>query len=169
MSTTFHNHAGVTRHQFQEVGSFLLLCEEDKELSATIIVAEGAEEEDTHLRPILYTHAALMAAAFGVLLPVAVFLYYQGVILGYKVLLPIAMILALGGLVLAVVYIQLTSRDHFNYFIHSAVGVTLLVLVLLAMPLMLLHRKLRVYHFRLGHMVAFFGMGNVLLVSSRTR
>lgn len=148
------------------MGRFLLSCEDDDEVSATIVVAEGPEEEkDTHLRPLLYTHAALMAAAFGVLLPVAAFLYYQGVTLGYKVLLPVVMVLALGGLVLVVVYVQLTSRGHFDYFIHGVVGVTLLVLIWLVMPLLLLHRKLRVYHFRLGHMVAFFGMGNILLVS----
>ena len=138
-------------------------------MSATIIVGEGEggeEDDNSHLRPLLYTHAALMAAAFGLLFPVAAYLYYQGVTLGYKILLPIAVIVALSGFVLVVVYVQLTSKDHFDYFIHGVVGVALLVFALLAMPVLLLHKKLRVYHFRLGHVVAFFGMGNILLVSS---
>lgn len=150
------------------MGSFLLSCQDDEELAATIIVMEReeTEEEDkSHLHPLLYTHVALMAAAFGVLFPMAAFLYYHGVVLGYKILLPIAMLLALCGLVLVVVYVQLTSKEHFDFIIHGTVGVALLVLALLGMPLLLLHKKLRVYHFRLGHVVAFFGMGNILLVS----
>lgn len=106
-----------------------------------------------------------MAAAFGFLFPVAAYLYFQGVTLGYKILLPIGMVVAFCGLVLIVVYVQLTSGDHFDYFIHGVVGVALLAFALLVMPALLLHKKLRVYHFRLGHVVAFFGMGNILLVS----
>lgn len=152
------------------MGSFVLSCQDDDEVAVTIIVGEvgemSEEEDDTsHLRPLLYTHAALMATAFGVLFPVAAFLYHHSVTLGYKILLPIAMVLALCGLVLVVVYVQLTSREHFDFLVHGAVGVALLVLALLVMPLLLLFKKSRVYHFRLGHVVAFFGMGNVLVVS----
>lgn len=156
---------GVTRHRFEEAGSFVLSCSDDEDVATTIVVAEPAKEEaeNKRLHPLLYTHVALMAAAFGVLLPVAAFLYYHGVSLGYKVLLPIVMVLATCGFVLVVVYVQLTSRKHFHYFIHGVVGVALVALVLLGMPLLLVHQKLRVFHFRLGHAVAFFGMGNVLL------
>lgn len=166
--TTLPNHAGVTRHRFEEAGSFVLSCSDDEDVATTIVVAEPAKEEaeNKRLHPLLYTHVALMAAAFGVLLPVAAFLYYHGVSLGYKVLLPIVMVLATCGFVLVVVYVQLTSRKHFHYFIHGVVGVALVALVLLGMPLLLVHQKLRVFHFRLGHAVAFFGMGNVLLVST---
>ena len=126
---------------------------------------EGSAEL-THLRPLLYTHVALMAAAFGVLLPVAVFLYYHGVTLGYKILLPTAMVTAVCGLILVVVYVQLTSDDgHFRFLIHGATGVALVGLMVLGLPLLLLQKKLRVYHFRLGHVLAFFGLGNILLVS----
>jgi hypothetical protein len=160
---------GVNRHQFLEVGNFHLSCEDDQDVSATIVVREAPLEDDaSHLRPLLYTHAALMAAAFGFLLPLAAFLYYQGVTLGYKVLLPMAMAFALCGLVLIVVYVQLTTEEHIiNSVIHSVVGIVLLALLLLMMPVLLLQRTLRKYHFKVGHVVAFFGMGNVLMVSNR--
>lgn len=149
------------------MGHFRLSCREDEEIAASIIVAEREESGDNKKRlyPLLYMHVALMAAAFGVLFPLAAFLYYHGLPLGYKVLLPVAVVLAMCGVVLVAVFVELTNGKHFRFVIHSVVGVALLILAVLVMPLLLLHKKLRMYHFRLGHIVAFFGMGNILLVS----
>ncbi len=122
--------------------------------------------DTTHLLPLLYTHVALMAVAFGFLFPLAAFLYYHRISLAYKLLFPVALLLAVCGLVIVLVYVELTAdKSHFGYPIHGVVGVALVALVVVVMPLLLLHRKSRAYHFRLGHAVAFFGMGNILLVS----
>ncbi len=139
---------------------------EDSDITAVIVVTdEERGEESSTLHPLLYTHVALMAAAFGVLFPLAAFLYYHGVSLAYKIIFPVGVVLALCGVVLIAVYVELTGGAHFRFFLHSSVGVALLGLAMLVMPLLLLHRKTRVYHVRASHILAFFGMGNVLLVS----
>ena len=164
-----HTYAGTTTHTFETAGTYFLSCQErNTNISATVVVTDGENVPwgvKRHLRPLLYTHVALMAAAFAVLFPLAAFTHYHGLTLAYKVLLPLGMLLALCGLVLVVVYAELTRQKHFHFFIHGAVGLALLFLCLIVMPLLLLYKKLRVFSYRAGHVVAFFGMGNVLLVS----
>lgn len=164
--------AGVTQHRFQEAGRFVLSCLENATVTVTIIVrdgeevaAAGSDENTQRLAPLLYTHVALMAAAFGILFPVAAFMYYHRVALAYKIIIPFAILLALCGFVLILVYVELTTMEHFHFLVHGVLGLALLILAVLVMPLLLLHKKSRVFHFRLGHIVSFFGMGNVLLVS----
>lgn len=165
-----HQLTGVTTHTFEEAGVFQLSCQEEAiNITATVVVTDGEDipwDSKQHLRPLLYTHVALMAAAFGVLFPLAAFLHYHGMMLAYKILLPLAMVLALCGLVLVVVYVEVArSGEHFRFFVHAVTGLALLVLSLVAMPLLLVYKKSRLFSYRVGHVVAFFGMGNVLIVS----
>lgn len=174
---------GVTQHQFHKVGTFRLSCQAE-EIDALITVSEPVSSrpsilassdanncsnssisDQSHLLPLLYTHVALMAAAFGVLFPVGAFLHYHGVAMAYKILLPVGIVLSLCGLVLVLVYVELAGKSHFYSPIHGALGLALLLMAVVGMPLLLLHKKSRLYHFRMGHIVSFFGMGNVLLVS----
>ena len=158
-------HADTTQHQFKEAGTFVLSCMEDAEIAMTITVIKEEKEEKSE-KAILYIHVALMLTAFGIVFPIAAFLNHHRVNLAYKILHPFGLIPAVCGLVAIVVYVQLADRkEHFDFLIHSVVGLALLVLVLLIMPVLILFQKTRAYYFSAGHIVAFFGMGNVLLVS----
>ena len=66
---------------------------------------------------------------------------------------------------MVVVYVELTSGEHYHFPIHGVLGLALLVAVLLVMPAFLLQKQWRTWHRRCGHVVAFFGMANVLVVS----
>ena len=116
--------------------------------------------------PMLYTHAALMGITFGILLPLGAFLAHHEKFLIHKVTQPTGLLLALIGFVMVLVYVSLAHGQHFRFLIHGVVGLALLLLALLVMPALLLHKPWRKWHRRCGHVVAFFGMGNVLLVSS---
>ena len=152
-------------HQFTAPGTYQIICREDTSLNVTIVVTETSSAPPSRLLPLLYTHAALMAAAFGFLLPLGAFLAYNKAKLAHKVIQPVGLVLALIGFVLVVVYVQLSHGLHFRYLIHSVVGLVLLIMAL-GMPLLLL-KKPRVWHKKTGQVVVFFGMGNILLVSGR--
>lgn len=168
----------VSSYQFNEPGKFEIVCQEDDELRALILVdyghstntseAEGATEmaavRDT-LLPLLYSHAAVMGITFGILFPVGAYMAYHYFTTVHIVLQAISMIGTVSGLVLVVVYVELTHEHHFRFPIHGVVGLALILLVLI-MPFLRLHRRVREYHHKLGQIVAFFGMANVLLVST---
>ncbi len=80
----------------------MLHCEEDAGFSATIVVQDDQATmvATNQFLPLLYAHTALMIAAFGVLLPIAVFLYYLKQTVAYLTLLVVSWVLALCGLVL---------------------------------------------------------------------
>lgn len=105
-----------------------------------------------------------MAMAFAVLLPIGVFLYHWEHSLLYFLILPLALVVSILGLVAAVIYIQLTDKKHIHRVIHAVVGYGLMFVFVLGLPSLLLHRKLKVYHKRLGHVVVAFGMANILTV-----
>lgn len=138
----------------------------------------AAAAATTRYRPLLYTHAAVMGMVFGVLLPLGAFLAHHRVLLVHRVLQPIGLLLATVGLVLVVVYVELSGGKHFAHLVHGVVGLVLLIAAVLGMPALILlpmvkavERKvknMRTWHRRCGHVVAFFGMGNVLVVSVKT-
>ncbi len=155
----------MTSYQFNSPGNYLVTCERDTSLQAAVIVmGTPSPPLQNNLLPLLYTHAALMATAFGVLLPIGAFLAYNKVKLAHKIVQPLGIMLALIGFVLVIVFVQFTHGKHFRYLIHSLLGLVLLLLATLVMPLLLL-RKPRTWHKKTGQIVTFFGMGNVLLVS----
>ena len=108
--TTTHNiTAAFSQHRFEEAGTFHLSCAEASDITAVIVVTDEEIEESDELRPLLYTHVALMAAAFGVLFPLAAFLFYHGVHLAYIIIFPIGLVLGVSGLAIIVVYVELTT------------------------------------------------------------
>lgn len=114
---------------------------------------------------LLYTHVAIMSAVFAVLLPVGAFLAYHQITLAHKITQPIGIVLSLIGFVMVIVYVQLSHGNHFRYLIHGVIGLALLIMVLFVMPLLLVTKCSRNWHHKVGHIIAFFGMGNILLVS----
>lgn len=118
---------------------------------------------DSKLEPLVYSHAAVMGITFGILLPMGAFLAYHYFAVVHIVIQVISLIAALVGLVIIVTYVEVTNKSHFQFPIHGVVGLAL-ILLLLIMPFLRLHRRLREHHHKLGQIVAFFGMANVLLV-----
>jgi len=153
-----------------EAGSYEIYCTEDNSLRASVVVVNNTATETQdgpgQYSPVLYTHAALMGITFGILLPLGAFLAHHEKFLIHKVTQPTGLLLALIGFVMVIVYVSLAHGQHFRFLIHGVVGLALLLLALLVMPALLLYKPLRKWHRRCGHVVAFFGMGNVLLVSS---
>ena len=111
----------------------------------------------------VYTHAAVMGTIFGVVLPIGAYLAYQYFAIAHFVIQLISLVGGLAGLVIVVTYVELTHKHHIQFPIHGVVGLALLLLMV-TMPFLRVHKKLRKYHRRLGHVVVFFGMANVLLV-----
>ena len=167
----FFHIIGSNYYQFNTVGSYQLSCEENSNFAVTISVVNRTvdtecEEDDQAGRygALLYTHAGIMAISFGVLLPLGAFLAHHKQFLLHKITQPVGIVLALTGFILVLVYVQLSAEKHFRFFIHGVVGLGLMVLVFLLMPVLLLRKQWRKWHRRCGHVVAFFGMANVLLV-----
>ena len=153
---------------------YKLFCEEEDNSSnilATILVGNvslsRSNETDRSQKYIelLYIHVAIMGAVFGVLFPVGAFLAYHQITLAHKFTQPIGIAMALVGFVMVVVYVQLSHGDHFRYLIHGVIGLALLIMVLFVMPLLLVSERSRKWHHKVGHIIVFFGMGNILLVS----
>ena len=133
-------------------------------VSTTLVELMANETTQDVLKPILYSHAAVMGIVFGVLLPIGAYMAYHYFTIVHLVIQVISVVGALVGLVLVVVYAQLSHEQHFRCPIHSVVGLGLVLLVLVA-PVLRVHRRLTRYHRKLGQIVTFFGMANVLLVS----
>jgi len=150
---------------FQEAGTFVLYCQEDQEFNATIVVIQDIQPTSVTYRPLLYTHVALMMAAFGVLFPIAVFLYYLKLKLLYLIFLSISWIICFCGFVVIIVYIQLTDKHYFQHVIHAALSYPVSFGFLVVLPLLLVHKKLQPYQRRLGHVTMVIGVTNVVAVS----
>ena len=118
---------------------------------------------DSKLKPMIYTHAAVMGTIFGVVLPIGAYLAYQYFAVAHFVIQVISVIGGLAGLVIVVTYVELTHQHHIQFPIHGVIGLALLLLMVV-MPFLRVHKNLKKYHHRLGHIVVFFGMANVLLV-----
>lgn len=116
----------------------------------------------------IYTHAAMMGTIFGVVLPIGAYLAYQYFAIAHFVIQLISVFGALAGLVIVVVYVELTHKHHIQFPIHGVIGLALLLLMMV-MPFLRLHKKLKTYHHKLGHIVVYFGMANVLLVRKHLR
>ena len=171
-------HTGIdvshtSSYQFNEPGIFEIVCMEDDQLRTLINVGNitmtsvKISTANEGLEPILYSHASVMGLVFGVLLPIGVYAaYHYFTILGI-VIEVISVIGSLVGLVLIVVYAELSNNQHFRFPIHGVVGLAL-VLLLLVLPFLRVHRRVARYHRKLGQVVAFFGMANVLLVSKHS-
>ena len=151
------------QYLFQKAGKFYMHCLGDEGFNATIVVEDSMDEVSPLFLPFVYTHVALMALVFAVLLPIGVFLYHCQHSVTYFVFLVSSWLLSILGLV-AVVYIQFTEKKHVQEKIHAVVGYILMIVFVLGLPLLLLHRKLKAYHTRLGHVVVVFGLANVLTV-----
>lgn len=168
---------GVDQYHFKSSGSFELFCSENNGISAAVIVVSEnntnhsichsieTEDESSDYKALLYSHAGIMGITFGILLPLGAFLAHHEKLLAHKIIQPTGIILALIGFVMIIVYVQLTTKEHFQFVIHGFVGLTLFLMVFLLMPFLLLKKQWRMWHRRCGHIIAFFGMGNVLVVS----
>lgn len=115
----------------------------------------------------LYTHAAVMGTIFGVILPIGAYLAFQYFAVAHFIIQVISLIGGLAGLVIVVTYVELTHKHHIRFPIHGVVGLSLLLLMVV-MPFLRVHKNLKTCHHRLGHIVVFFGMANVLLVRRPT-
>lgn len=150
---------------------FEIACQEDRSLRALITVNDiGNTSETTNdkLKPLLYTHVTLMGLVFGVLLPIGAYLAYHYFTIVHVVVQAISMLAALLGLIMVVVYVELTHGKHFQFPIHGAIGMGLLLFMLI-MPLLRLHKTVKIFHPKLGHVIVFFGMTNVIVVSYDSR
>lgn len=153
------------------MGTYELSCEENSSIAVAIAVVDTmvdteCEDDDDagQYGALLYTHAGIMGLTFGILLPLGAFLAHHKQYLLHKITQPVGIVLALTGFVLVVVYVELSTEKHFRFLIHGVVGLGLMVTVFLLMPVLLLQKQWRKWHGRCGHVVAFFGMANVLLV-----
>ena len=162
-------------YQFNQPGVFEIVCQQDADLRALINVSHvenfseiSSKTDNNKLKPLIYTHAALMGTIFGVLLPVGAYLAYQYLAIVHIVIQAISLVGGLAGLITVVVYVELTHKHHIQFPIHGVIGLALLLLMLV-MPFLRVHKNLRKYHHKLGHIVVFFGMANVLLVSKHLR
>ncbi len=158
---------------FEQPGTFEIYCTDDSSIRFEITVVDGMvqmsdddDEDNERYKTVIYIHAGLMAASFGILLPVGAYLAHHRVRLVHIITQPLGIIIAVSGFVSAVVYVELNDGNHFDELIHSVLGLVLVILALLVMPVLLLHKKWQQWHKRCGHFIAFFGMGNVLLVST---
>lgn len=111
----------------------------------------------------IYTHAAVMGITFGIALPIGAYLAYQYYVIAHFVIQLFSLIGGLTGLIVVVVYVELTHKRHIRFPIHAVVGLALLLLMII-MPALRVHKNLRNHHHKLGHIVVYFGMANVLLV-----
>ena len=155
--------------QFTEPGSYEVFCTEDPSLNASVQVIEMQVVEmqaEGLYNPLLYTHAALMGITFGILLPLGAFLAHHQKFTIHKITQPTGILLALVGFIMVLVYVSLSHGRHFRFLIHGVVGLALLLLTFLLMPALLFRKPWHKWHRRCGHVIAFFGMANVLLVSS---
>ncbi len=173
MVSLYFTGSGVDYYLFKEPGSYEVYCTLDSSISCQVTVVDGEnttvnsdddDEEKDRYKAVIYIHAGLMALSFGVLLPLGAFLAHYRVLLVHKITQPLGILLAISGFVFAIVYVELNGREHFDELIHGVLGLVLVLLVLLVMPALLIRRKWRCWHRRCGHIIAFFGMGNVLLV-----
>ena len=117
------------------------------------------------LKPLLYSHAAVMGLTFGVLFPVGAYMAYHYFTTVHIIIQAISMLGTTFGFIVIIVYVEKTHSHHFQFPIHGVVGLALVLLILI-MPFLHLHRRVKKYHHKLGQIVAFFGMANVLLVST---
>ena len=150
--------------QFTEPGSYEVYCTEDTSLNASVQVVTMQAEGP--YKPLLYIHAALMGITFGILLPLGAFLAHHQKFTIHKITQPTGILFALVGFIMVLVYVGLSHGRHFRFLIHGVVGLALLLLTFLLMPALLLRKPWHKWHKRCGHIIAFFGMANVLLVSS---
>ena len=155
-----------SQYVFQEAGTFLLYCKEDTGFNATIVVQGDAAATNRFL-PLLYAHAALMILSFGILFPIAVFLYCRNY-LAYLVLFILVWILSIIGFVLVMFYIWLTTGHFFRRIIHAALGYPVMFEYVVGLPLLLVHKKLKPFHARLSHVVMSVGITGVVTVSTES-
>lgn len=161
----------TSSYQFNNPGTFEIVCQDNNELRAMINVGNSSENAthseiivDNKLMPLVYSHAAVMGVTFGVLLPIGAYMAYHYFVVVHVVIQIISIIAAMIGFVIIVTYVEVTHKTHFRFPIHGVVGLALILLVLI-MPFLRLHRRVRQYHHKLGQIMAFFGIANVLLVS----
>lgn len=166
-------HTGLGYYQFTSSGSYAIYCEEDPSINTTITVVNGstapnvASDGDKY-QVLLYTHAVLMLAAFGVLFPSGAFLALHQKLVLHKIMQPLGITLAVSGLTVIVAHTELSGRKHFGEeqgAVHGVLGLVLLAMAAVLMPLLLLRSSWRKWHKRCGHLISFFGMGNTILVS----
>ena len=165
-------YTGFGYYQFTSPGSYVIYCEKDPSINTTIKVVNGsvtpnAASDGDKYQVLLYTHAVLMLAAFGVLLPSGAFLAFHRRLVLHKIIQPFGITLAVSGLTVIVAHTELSGRKHFGGeegVVHGVLGLVLLAMAALVMPLLLLRRSWRKWHKKCGHLISFFGMGNTLLV-----
>ena len=113
---------------------------------------------------LILSHASIMSVCFGILLPVGVFLATNGSPFAHKIFQPGGIILAIVGYGLVLVYIEVEEKKHFNSA-HAIMGFSLVLLTAL-MPFLRLRKDLHYLHKKCGIVIVFYGMANVLLVST---
>ena len=163
-------------YKFTAPGNYLLYCEEDPAINASISVVNESthvpnlsnNDNNNRYKALLFVHVAAMMTGFGALLPIGAFAAHHEKMVLHKITQPLGVLLAVVGVSAIVVYNQLSGAGHFRRgggVVHGGVGLVLVGVACVVMPLLLLCRSWRAWHRRCGHLVVFFGMGNTLLVS----
>ncbi len=119
---------------------------------------------------LIYSHAGIMAVAFGIILPLGALLASYKLVIPHIILQICGQIFVIIGLILVIVYNQLNDIPHF-YQVHSIIGLVIILLTIIIQPLLrllsfvLLKKQGKIWHKRLGISIVFFGLSNVFLVS----
>ena len=168
-------------YYFDEPGIYRLYCtSNDTELitscnqpstaSALLTVSVKAVVKGLSYNELVYSHAGVMAVAFGLLLPVGSLLANYKLVVCHIILQISGQILSLIGFVLALVYQQLNNRPHFSQ-VHSIMGLCLIFMVVILQPVLklislkFLKKQVNVWHKRLGVASIFIGLCNIFIVS----
>lgn len=168
---------------FTTPGVYYLRCQGNCTLLANITVLQEGNANtsllptctrQTRLNELIYSHAAIMAFTFGLLLPLGALLASCKIHLAHMIIQPLGLLLAVVGLALSVTYMTVNNKDHFQQ-LHSIFGFILILVAALIQPVMRLlilapvkdawESRFSAWHKRLGVAIVFFGMSNVFLVS----
>ena len=168
---------------FNTPGVYYLRCQGNCTLLANITVLQEDNANasllptctsQTRLNELIYSHAAIMAFTFGLLLPLGALLASCKIHLAHMIVQPLGLLLAIVGLALSVTYMTVNNKDHFQQ-LHSIFGFVLILVASLIQPVMRLlilapvkdawESRFSAWHKRLGVAIVFFGMSNVFLVS----
>ena len=176
MTVTTSSIPSLGIYHFQQSGIYQLTCNED--LLANITVLHNfllPPNQHKRYKELIYTHGALMFLSFALIIPLGALLAHFKKPVVHMILQPLALVLACISFILAVVYKELNGEPHLNQ-LHNVVGLMLLTVAILVMPSLKIFviapitekwRKIvSIWHKRLGLATIFFGLFNILLVSS---
>ena len=157
----------------KDTAGLITSCNQPSTVSALLTVSvkqSDALVKGLSYNELVYSHAGVMAVAFGLLLPVGSLLANYKLVVCHIILQISGQILSLIGFVLALVYQQLNNRPHFSQ-VHSIMGLCLIFMVVILQPVLklislkFLKKQVNIWHKRLGVASIFIGLCNIFIVS----